>query len=637
MIDIIQQLVKLVKINTRISSLHSSRDIIKEIMNEAMSLSATTSAFVLQVSPRREIVCLEQHYLLQELRINWSSSSALEAHDRQRLVYSTNAKETSTRPSIVSGSIQTLISLPLASEPQGTLLLQLAGQDAAAIDPQTISLLTLFASQVQVTITKTRLEESVLTSARLTAAGEVASQVAHDIRSPLAALEVVSRSVDQLPEDKRMLIRSAVDRIRDIANNLLDRQRAQVSGSSVKSEAASPQLLSSLLDPVVSEKRLQFHSQSRVEIEPRLDPSSYGLFAIVQPIEFKRLISNLVNNAVESFGDAFGAVSVSLSSRDGHAVVSVQDDGKGIPPEILARLGQRGETHGKAGGTGLGLYHARTCVESWGGRLDIASEVGKGTTVTLTLPLAPAPDWFVAELALHPGRAVMILDDDPTIHQVWQGRLDALKAGAQGVEIAHASTPRELRDWVQADPAKAREALYLLDYELAGHAETGLSLAEELAIGAQAILVTSRYEEPAVLEGCRRLKARLIPKGLAGQVPLRVETAAAGPGGERWDAVLIDDDELARATWRMAASRSGKRLRVFATPAEFFQAAAAIDRRTPVYVDSELGAGVQGGEESRRVHEMGFSEVYLATGHEPGKFAGLSHLRGVIGKAPPWG
>jgi signal transduction histidine kinase len=356
------------------------------------------------------------------------------------------------------------------------------------------------------------------------------AQVAHDIRSPLAALEVVSRNVAQLPEDKRILIRSAVGRIRDIANNLLERHRAQTAGvgdSTALSapDTASPQLLSSLLDPVVSEKRLQFRSHFRVEIELRLDASSYGLFAAVQPVEFKRLVSNLVNNAVESFGESAGAVSVGLSSRDGRALVSVQDNGKGIPPEVLAKLGRRGETHGKAGGSGLGLHHARTSAESWGGSLEIASGVGKGTTTTVLLPLAPAPDWFVPELRLTPGKPVVILDDDASIHQVWQGRLDALKAGARGVEVVHVSTPDEIRAWVKGNEAKARQALYLFDYELLGYRETGLSLAEEFAIGERVVLVTSRYEEPEVLTVCRRLKARLIPKGLAGSVPMRLETA----------------------------------------------------------------------------------------------------------------
>lgn len=474
--------------------------------------------------------------------------------------------------------------------------------------------------------------------------GRMASQVAHDIRSPLAALEVVSGDMEHLPEDKRIMLHSAVGRIRDIANSLLARNKALIDGTQIPEAShtartdTSPQLLSSLIESIVTEKRLQFRSLSRIEIRACLDAASYGVFAQIGPVDFKRLLSNLINNAVESFGDESGIVSVSVSARDRRAFVTVQDNGKGIPPGILPNLGRRGETHGKPGGSGLGLHHARTSAESWGGSLDIASEVDKGTTITIALPQAPAPDWFVSELTLIPGKAVVVLDDDASIHQVWQGRLDALRARGHLIEIVHASTPGEIRSWVERNDGKAREALYLLDYELLGYRETGLSLAEELTIGERTVLVTSRYEESAVLEGCRKVKSRMIPKGLAGLVPIRVEKSAPAPdtAETRWDVVLIDDDPLARMTWKMAAELAGKKLQAFSTVADFMKESDTIDRRTPVYVDAELADGVKGGSESLKIHDFGFSEIYLATGHAPEKFTGLTHLRGVVGKTPPW-
>ena len=464
---------------------------------------------------------------------------------------------------------------------------------------------------------------------------ETAAQVAHDIRSPLAALEVAAGDVSQLPEDKRLLIRGAVGRIRDIANSLLEKNGAT---AAEKNEEASHQLLSSLIDSLATEKRLQFRSRSRIEIEAWLDASSYGIFAKVQPVEFKRVMSNLIDNAVEAFGLGAGTVRLRLSARDGRALVSVQDDGNGIAPEVLAKLGRRGETHGKAGGSGLGLHHARASAESWGGSLGIASEAGKGTTMTVDLPQARQPDWFVSELALIPSRAILVLDDDESIHHVWQARLDASRAREHDVEIVHVFTPGEIRNWVKDNAAKAREALYLLDYELFAHRETGLSLAEELGIGERSVLVTSHYEESGILEGCRKLKMRMIPKGLAGLVPIRIDDPAPAADSARtlWDAVLIDDDPLARMTWKMAAERAGKKMRAFATAADFLKESDAIDRGTPVYVDAELGNGVKGDAESLRIHELGFGEIFLATGHEPGRFAALPHLRGVRGKNPPW-
>lgn len=238
-------------------------------------------------------------------------------------------------------------------------------------------------------------------------------QVAHDIRSPLAALEAVLGDLAQIPEDRRLLIRSAAGRIRDIANDLLQRHRPISDGQ----DSGAALLLSSLVEPVVTEKRLQFRSRHEIEIEAKLE-SSYGAFVSVPPAEFKRVLSNLVNNAVEAIEAKSGKVEVGVTASSGMSVVTIRDDGKGIEPKTLAKLGARGESHGKAGGMGLGLHHARSCSEAWGGRLEIASEPGRGTTVSICLPQAEAPDWFISELILPKATAVVVLDDDPSIHKV---------------------------------------------------------------------------------------------------------------------------------------------------------------------------------------------------------------------------
>ena len=371
-------------------------------------------------------------------------------------------------------------------------------------------------------------EKEIETQSRLAAIAETASQVAHDIRSPLAALDCVMQDVSQLPEKRRNMMRSAAARIRDIANSLIEKNRAfqapKAGEPAPVAASTAPDgvhLLSSLLDPLVTEKRVQFQSKPGVVLDARLDEASYGLFAEIQPAEFKRVLSNLINNGVEALADK-GAVTVSLAREDGKILLTVHDNGKGIAAEILPRLGRKGETHDKAGGSGLGLYHAKTCVEAWGGSLSIESEPSQGTTVAIRLPRARPPAWFVSELEIRPGSAVVVFDDDPSIHQVWQGRFDSLRAKEHGISVFDFETPERLRGWVSDMAPSAGNVLYLLDYEIRGHQETGLSLAEELRIGERAILVTSRFEEKRILEGCLRLKMRMIPKGMAGFVPISI-------------------------------------------------------------------------------------------------------------------
>lgn len=467
----------------------------------------------------------------------------------------------------------------------------------------------------------------------------IAAQVAHDIRSPLAALDSVLKDIAHLPEEKRVTVRTAVNRIHDIANNLIEKYRkpAKDTAPIQISSKLNDYLLSALIAPVISEKRIQFASRPQVKIEAYLE-SAYGLFARIDAVEFKRIVSNLVNNAVESL-DKNSTITVTLSEVNGNAVLSVQDNGKGIPADILAKLGRKGETHGKIRGSGLGLYHAKTSVEFWGGSLQLQSEVGKGTLVIIRIPKSNPPDWFVPQLDISAGAEVAVLDDDASIHQIWQGKFDSLNAGAQGIKIMHFYAPHELKAYKPSG-----KAIYLLDYELLGYKETGLSLAEELHVGERSMLVTSRYEEPHILENCKRLGIRLIPKGLAGFVPIRIVESSEfraesieGIASPINSAVLIDDDPLVHMTWKMAAKNAGVRLKAYKEPKEFLREFETISKNTSVYIDSELGDGIKGEDIAKTLNEKGFSNIYLETGHPAENFAHLSFIKKVISKEPPWG
>lgn len=480
-------------------------------------------------------------------------------------------------------------------------------------------------------------EEAYRKEVQLSALGKLASQVAHDIRSPLAALDSIEKDISHLPEEKRVIIRSSVGRIRDIANDLIEknRQMPKDTGTVPAPRAAEPvstQLLSSLIEAVITEKRLQFRSKIGVDIDARLEKDSYGLFARIQPAEFRRALSNIMNNAVEAL-DKSGSVLLSMTHRDNLVIITVKDNGKGIPPEILGRLGRRGETHGKPGGSGLGLYHAKTVVESWGGGVDIKSSLDKGTEVAISLSRAEAPAWFLPGIAVSPGAAIVVLDDDTSIHQIWQGRFDSLKAKERKVELFHFSTPAEFRLWVAANSNMAKNAVYLLDYELLGYSETGLSLAEELGLGPCAVLVTSRYEEEHVLEHCLRLGMKLLPKGLAGHIPISIgpsPAVAVIPA-----AVLLDDDLLVHMNWKLAAKAAGVEFNAYKTLKEFAAAVAVLPKATPVYIDSDLGEDVKGEDIAKDLHEKGFTAIIMATGHGPEKFSHLPWLK-VTGKEPPW-
>lgn len=102
-----------------------------------------------------------------------------------------------------------------------------------------------------------------------------------------------------------------------------------------------------------------------------------------------------------------------------------------------------------------------------------------------------------------------------------------------------------------------------------------------------------------------------------------------------WDAILIDDDPLVHATWKIQSAKRGKALQTFLSPADFFSSVEALDRHIPVYIDYNLGEGADGESVAKRAHALGFTHLYLATGAAE-SVTPAEWVRGIIGKEPPW-
>jgi signal transduction histidine kinase len=393
-----------------------------------------------------------------------------------------------------------------------------------------------------------RQEEERQVRARLEASSLLAKQVSHDIRSPLSALNMVLGCLGEIQEEKRILIRDSVRRINDIANNLLERGKS--GGVPGPRSGGSVELIPALVDSIVSEKRTQFRHLSNIEIEVNLN-QSYGLFAWIDSDKLKRTLSNLINNSVEAIQSrqqlqsqlprgqqgqgqqSQGRVEIDVSSRlesesasesapiEGVETIfiSISDNGVGIPPEILNKLGQAGVTFGKAGtesGSGLGFSYSKGVIEEMGGKLRVESRERQGAKITVLLPRKKAPDWFVDCLVVAPNTKIVCLDDDTSIHQLWKGRLEAI--GRPEADFVGFTSGAAFKSWYAQQVNK--KLCLLFDFELLNQSQSGLDIIEELHLK-QTILVTSRYDEEQLRERCRHLGVHIIPKGMAGYIPIK--------------------------------------------------------------------------------------------------------------------
>ncbi len=391
-------------------------------------------------------------------------------------------------------------------------------------------------------VEKLKLEaENAKLKARAETLYQLSKQVSHDIRSPLTALNMMMSQLASIPEESRIIIRSAVNRINDIANHLLQKSKEdnKINQQSSRPSQAEPAvedkksvkvLLAPLIEMIISEKRIQVREKQNIEIESDIS-NGYGLFASMESLELKRIISNLLNNSVEAFLSERGKIKVSLQHLGEFAVILVEDNGRGIPEHVLSQLGNEGVTFGKEGtqsGTGLGLFHTIKKIKEFGGEVKIESTVGSGTKIYLLIPKAEPPSWFVEKLTLHPSGVVVTVDDDITIHQIWKERLDFGLLSKYNITHRSFTSALEFGQWINSLPeqedneAQLSKMIFLIDYEFLNQNTNGLELIERLRLTPNAILVTSRYEEELLLNRCQSLKVKVIPKPMATMIPIEV-------------------------------------------------------------------------------------------------------------------
>lgn len=504
-----------------------------------------------------------------------------------------------------------------------------------------------------------------------------AQQVAHDIRSPLSALNLMLPSMNILPEDNRIIIRQAIQRINDIANDLLNKKNdpSKILNTNKNSKpspmekttvgnsvATSIFLLAPVVDEIISEKRIQFRDRINVQIEIDLS-NSYGLFINFNLTELKRIISNLINNSVEALTNNAGKIEVNVLNQNNTVLIQIKDNGKGIPLHILNTLGQRGLSYQKENnpqsGSGLGLYHAKTTIEQLGGKFEIFSEVGFGTSININISSADSPDWYLKKINLPENTSVVSVDDDVSIHGIWRNRFSSLQNlknnsdnnsenrsknnseifAAPIVFLSFTST-NEFIDWFNTqESTKTYNCIFLIDYEFINQKINGLELIEKLNLhlhlSPKTMLVTSRYDDPNIQARCRKLNIKLIPKSMAGLIPIAIEKYKI-----KFDWILIDDDTLVQQTWNMQAREMNVKFIGFLNFNEFKRNEDLFDSDSTIYIDSMLGrdsVGVQikGEHLAEEIFLSGFRHIYITTGHNADFIQKNKYIKGVLGKAPP--
>lgn len=242
------------------------------------------------------------------------------------------------------------------------------------------------------------LEENLRQAQKLEAVGLLASGLAHNINSPLAAIIVTAEMAqDRYPEVKEFRdIMQAADRIQEIVANLLTKSRQEQSTEEL--EIDLNQMVKTELKFLEANLFFKHQVSTEVSLDPGL-PRVRGIYS-----DFSQSFYNLVQNALDAMQeveDKCLTVKTGLANGGNAIFLSVRDTGCGIPQEHLPRIFEPFFTTkqeincdpelGRPSGTGLGLSTTRHLLARYGAAVEVASQVRQGSEFRIVVPVMPLP------------------------------------------------------------------------------------------------------------------------------------------------------------------------------------------------------------------------------------------------------
>ncbi|OGO20787.1 MAG: hypothetical protein A2Z15_01990 [Chloroflexi bacterium RBG_16_50_11] len=226
-----------------------------------------------------------------------------------------------------------------------------------------------------------QVQEKLIRSERLAAVGELASGVGHELRNPLNVIRncayLLNMALTEKSDEEAAKTLKVLDKQIDVANkivsDLLDFTRIK-----------PPTQVRADLKNVIDESLSWLSIPEQVRVNMNLNGHLKAIKT--DPEQMSRVFSNIISNAVQAMNGKAGELNISTNSDENYVSIIFQDTGCGIPKENMEKIFEPLFTT-KPKGIGLGLAISKRLVEQNGGKIEVASEVGKGTTFTVKLPI----------------------------------------------------------------------------------------------------------------------------------------------------------------------------------------------------------------------------------------------------------
>jgi K+-sensing histidine kinase KdpD len=261
---------------------------------------------------------------------------------------------------------------------------QLLNKKAGSFSKDDEQFIDAFSSHAVIALENARLAQEMVQNERLSAVGRMANVIIHDIKNPMGTLRVYAQVMKRKSGNEEAgkladeMIRQ-VDRFVNMAQEILDFTRG-VSAINLQDLDFSD-VMNGVLDFI--EKDLE---KNNVKLVRKSDFT--GVVRLDQD-KMVRVFYNLASNARDAMPQG-GTLSVSTQALNNYVRIEFSDSGTGMPEEVRKRIFEPFMTYGKKHGTGLGMAIVKKIVDDHQGKIEIESELGKGTTIRIMLPATPA-------------------------------------------------------------------------------------------------------------------------------------------------------------------------------------------------------------------------------------------------------
>ena len=258
---------------------------------------------------------------------------------------------------------------------------QLLNKKHGCFDNEDVSFIDALSAHASVAIENARMAQEMVQNERLSAVGRMASVIIHDIKNPMGTLRVYAQVMKKKSGNEEAnkladeMIRQ-VDRFVNMTQEILDFTRG-VSASNFKDLE-----FSEVMNDVLSfiEKDLEKNNVKLVK-----NVQFKGVVKIDQD-KMMRVFYNIAGNARDAMPQG-GSLTVTTTDQNGSVRIDFTDTGTGMPEEVKNRIFEPFMSYGKKHGTGLGMSIVKKVIDDHGGKIEIDSVMGKGTTISIYLPV----------------------------------------------------------------------------------------------------------------------------------------------------------------------------------------------------------------------------------------------------------